>query len=76
MNSTHIITQQLLESLHARLCRLEYLSGKLKRPLEGDPARDVLREVYAENLKDATRVDQINRIQCRMFKKTIEMKIL
>ena len=50
MDSTNILTQQLLESLHMRLCRLEfqYLSGKeLKRGREIDE-REILEELKAE----------------------------
>ena len=47
MNWSHRLTQQLLETFHTRICRLEYLSGKLKRPLDKDDWT-VLEEVYEE----------------------------
>ena len=52
MDSTNIVTHQLLESLHTRLCRLEfqYLSGKelkIKRDREMDE-RGMLEELKAE----------------------------
>ena len=53
MDSTNIVTQQLLESLHMRLCRLEfqYLSGKgLKRGRDIDE-REMLEELTAEYKK-------------------------
>ena len=46
MNSTHILTQQILESFHTRLRSLEYLTG-LKRAREKDDW-EMLNEVFKE----------------------------